>query len=344
MPKRANTSQVTRSFKRLKMSNVIGGDTNMDDREKMSGGTDPIQQAWSLTPGPPTYTHVVLPYIQEQHVVTSPLNTSEITLRMTSIYDPSVAHSNVDMQPGAAVTNGLLSVNPVTDTAVANTGYCAYFKYYESLYKYYSVIGCRYSISIENLSHDRMWAHLLFHQATYPPRNASNWDMQLWKGIKSQVLHPKARFLETNGIPFNEQSAYNYDNEAGVDGTFSNNGTLQKGYIQNTGSSIVHFEGEYRPGQYDQEVILDGENDTWTPTNENPKLPELLTVRLKTYDNAAIGPEAGTTRVAAERPLLYNYVIKLTYLVEFKELKDEIRWPVNRNGLTVVYNSDQQAT
>lgn len=211
MSKRQSTFSLPRS-KRTKMNVIKDGDTDMDEREKNAMSTDPMHAGWSLAPGPPTYTHVVLPYINEYTVVnTVGSNLYEFGYRMTSVYDPSVVNEQTDIQPGTAVTNAItLSGNDSKDN---NSGYPAYYRYYASLYNYYSVIGCRYSITIENLSHDRQWVHLLFHNQTVPPRSASNHDMLLWKGVKSKVLMPAMRFATTNNVSMLESNVVNYDGD-----------------------------------------------------------------------------------------------------------------------------------
>ena len=76
----------------------------------------------------------------------------------------------------------------------------------------------------------------------------------------------------------------------------------------------------------------------WTSVSANPTLKEALLVRIKPYDNATV-PSAGDTN-SYERDLTYTITVECEYLVEFKELKEGLRWPVTRNPLTVTISSD----
>lgn len=342
MPKRVHSISPVRSNKRSKMSNQIGDDDSMgdmDQNEKRAMGPDPIHQGWSLNPGPPTYTHTVLPYMFQAKFSTNDKLSSDHTFRMTSVYDPAVGRVTVDYQSGGGVSDAI--VGDPTDTKTESSGTVAYFKYYRGLYKYYSVVGCRYSITVENLSHEKMWTHLLFHNATTPPVEASNWDMLLWRGVKSKIMMPKMVWASANEVNQVETQL----------NTVSDNGTaltnITNGYettnVQYQGPGIVNFSGEYRPGDYDQEIVLDTDSETWTEMDANPKLPEFLTLRVKPYDNTSVAESTSATNVATLRNFRYVVTTKLTYLVEFKELKDQIRWPVTRNPIFIEYESDPRA-
>lgn len=339
MPKRVHSISPVRSDKRAKMSNVVGddGDEDMDQNEKRAAGPDPIHQGWSLAPGPPTYTHTVLPYIHEEKIFGyNDKNMTEHGYRMTSIYDPGVQTVTSDIQVGTGITNAG-TLNPL-DSKNSNNGICAYATYYTSLYKYYSVVGCRYSVTVENLGHERFMAHLLFHNETSPPYAASNHDMMLWKGVQSKVLYPKMIFADAVTVKSMEmKNGTNFDSASGTLENTTNG--YETGNAQYQGRGIVHFSGEYRPGQYDQEVVLDTDSETWTDVNANPKLPEILNLRIKTYDNTSVAATS-QSNVATLRSFNYIIRVQLTYLVEFKELKDAIRWPVTRNPIAVQVNED----
>ena len=104
------------------------------------------------------------------------------------------------------------------------------------------------------------------------------------------------------------------------------------------GKYDCRFTGEYRPGQYKREIRLDSEVENWTTVDTNPALPERLIIRIKGYSDAI------STNNTTEYGQDFNYRIriKLKYLVEFKELKQNLRWPVSRQPLSVTINNTLQ--
>ena len=92
--------------------------------------------------------------------------------------------------------------------------------------------------------------------------------------------------------------------------------------------------GEYRTGDFNREIRLDSEVENWTLTNTNPALPEYLVIRCKgNWD--AISQNDGNNY---GDDLKYRIRIHTSYLVEFKELKDGLKWPVADQPLSVTIN------
>ena len=306
---------------------------------------DIINPAWGLAPGPPSYTHVVLPFIYEREHTYS-YDSDEIYaydrgFRMTSIYDPLISNvTAVDLNAGAGRANfhGLTSdgVDVVTDAA----GTVAFFDYYASLYKYYSVVGCRYKIRIENLSHEKFFCHQMFVNAEQPPGLASNWDILLWKGVQSYLVHPKGIAGDANQVHHHEIVDENHDAQGDmvVDGTTNMSGTNVYTLSNPIGSSMHVITGEYRPGQHEHLIVQDADVDIWTAVNANPKLREAMLLRFKPYENAT-PPTAGDTNTY-ERRFSFNITVELNYLVEFKELDIRARYPITRNPITISYSTD----
>ena len=116
-------------------------------------------------------------------------------------------------------------------------------------------------------------------------------------------------------------------------GTNANNNPISAGniYTAKTGRSDCYFEGEYKPGQYQREIRLDSEVENWSLTTQNPKLSERLYIIVKP-DNEEMVTNSSTNQGA---DLRYRIRIHLNYLVEFKELKPGLRYPVNNQPLTV---------
>lgn len=307
---------------------------------------DPILKAWQIHRGPPDYTHARLPWVFEQNVNLNEYE-RDWTFRMTSPYDPYVSTSFTNINTGG----GFASANTpnLFDGKGADTGTnVAFWDYYASMYGYYSVIGCRYKIRIENLSHEKFFAHAMYVTNTNPPSNASNNDMRIWKGVKSYLLHPKMTFsvAGTNVISQAEEDGTNYDDETMHPATQINqsvlnatSNTLQDQVVGNPiGSSIAYIQGEYRPGEADQQIHEDSDVSIWTSTAANPSLREALMIRVRPYDNASV-PTAGDVN-SYTRNFNYNVTAEVEYLVEFKELLSTIRWPTSRNPIFITVNSD----
>lgn len=262
---------------------------------------------------------------------------------MTSPYDPIVnPGTGVDLNPGT----GTQTSRPVKFIADDRdeTGVTAYWSYYANLYKYYSVLGCRYRIRVENLSHDKFFLHKMWVNNDYPNVRASNWDMKLWRGVDSRLLTPMMRFANKHQVFEKENYDYNVENEDdNMNAPSSTNATEAETFqpVSNpSGSSTQYFVGEYRPGQYQREVQLDDDVEIWTAVNANPKLPELLFLRARAYDNTT--PATPGDAWNQNREISFNITVECEYLVEFKELSDEFYRPASRNPITVVAQPNDQ--
>ena len=102
-------------------------------------------------------------------------------------------------------------------------------------------------------------------------------------------------------------------------------------HVESRGSTICKFAGEYRTGQFRRDIRLDAEVENWTSTTTNPTLPEKLLIRVKPANEGIA--LSGTSNYGDD--LKYRIRVNIDYLVEFKELKDGLRWPVQRQPVTV---------
>ena len=317
------------------MSDNTGGDAGNGGHEETQ--LDPIGQGWKIYRGPPDYTHAVLPWIYEQKIAAIE-HVRDYQFRMTSPYQPLVTPQSNDINVGAGFSDGV-GTHP-TQTRGDSDKTVAYWDYYTGLYNYYSVLGCRYKVRVENHSFEKFYVHSMLVTNTDPPLTASNWDMLIWKGVKSQLVHPYMRFqnIATNGSGFVEADQLNLDNDtmAAWDTTNADGSTYA---IPNANrNQFAYIVGQYRPGMTDQMVHEDSAVSIWTGVSSNPALKEALLVRIKPYDNSSV-PPAGDG-LSYERDLTYTITVECEYLVEFKELKAGLRWPVTRNPLTVNINGD----
>ncbi|ETM97215.1 hypothetical protein PPTG_20440 [Phytophthora nicotianae INRA-310] len=110
--------------------------------------------------------------------------------------------------------------------------------------------------------------------------------------------------------------------------------------VANNGVSKCVISGEYRTVQHTREIRLDSSVENWTATNTNPLLPEKLLIRVKPV-NDTVHLNSATS---SGDDLKYKIVVKLNYLVEFKELPVGLRYPVQRQPLTVTIAADVEST
>lgn len=325
--------------KKRKADSELMGSTDSD--VKTGGheetGLDRIRKGWEIHRGPPNYTHVVLPWVYEQKSSLVGLYSYDYGIRMTSVYDPFITSTGTDQNSGAGTAMAYRLENEATDSRFSSGYGVGFWDYYKGLYKYYSVLGCRYKIRVENLSNERFYVHTMFINDTDPPSEASNWDMMMWQGVKSHLLHPIHRWANGGVVNMNESNGIMIDDEDTMTapGTYNNTGA----YIGNpVGSSFAYIAGEYRPGDHQHEVHQDDDVEIFTPVTRNPTLREALLLRLRPYDNATY-PTAGDANTY-QRELSWNITIECEYLCEFKELDQRLRWPVSRNPLGVTISTN----
>ena len=110
-------------------------------------------------------------------------------------------------------------------------------------------------------------------------------------------------------------------------------------HVSNMGAGRITYHGEYKPGQFRREIHLDSEVENWTATNTNPSLPEKLMIRVKPVNDGIDTNSA----LSYGDDLHYKIRVKLNYLVEFKELKDGLRWPVQRQPITITIAQDVES-
>ena len=325
--KRRRTDQMSRDN--------TGGDAGNGGHEETQ--LDPMKNGWHVFRGPPDYTHVVLPWIYEQKIAAIE-HVRDYQFRMTSPYQPLVTPQSSDLNIGAGAADGV-GTHP-TQLRGNFDKTVAYWDYYTGLYNYYSVLGCRYKIRIENHSYEKFYVHSMLVTNTDPPLTASNWDMLIWKGVKSQLVHPYTRFesITANASGIVEQDQTNIDTDTMTPWDTTNADSSTYATANSNRNQFAYIVGEYRPGMADQMVQEDSAVSIWTGVASNPTLKEALLVRIKPYDNATV-PSAGDAN-NYERDLTYTITVECEYLVEFKELKAGLRWPVTRNPLTVTINSD----
>jgi hypothetical protein len=287
-----------------------------------------IDRVVDVERGIPRYQFASLPFNAVWYQESANTQNLDYVFRMTSPYDCVVTTLRTDKNPGTGVEQ---SSEAKVDSLDVVSNKAMWFNFYASMYKYYSVVSCRWSMLIENLGHDPVYVHQMYVNDTNPPVTASNMDILNWNDATSHYVHPAAIFLQNNGVKSTQYNAgFQTESDATTAGTSNYAGTGE--HISSRLSNTLQLSGQYTPGQNDHEIRLDADVENWTLCTTNPKLTERLLIRVK--------PDSAAARIASTpnnygRTLRIKYTIKLEYLVEFKELDEKLRWPIITQPLTV---------
>lgn len=288
-----------------------------------------IDDPYIVYRGPPDFTFCSLPWTQDELVDLQNFYTVDHTFRMTSVYDTYLETTPADLNVGL----GQAQYQSWSDSQQRPA---KWFDFYAGLYKYYHVVGCKYHVYVENYRQEPMWVYEMFANDTQPPPSASNRDMMHWKGVRYHYLDARGVAIDSAGNVITSghyPSGINYEN--GPSGAANNQNYSSGNNIESRVSkSTCVFAGEYRPGDFNREIRLDSEVENWTLTSTNPALPEYLIIRVKPNHDAINLNDA----VNYGDDLKYRIRVQLSYLVEFKELKDGLKWPVADQPLTVTIN------
>lgn len=295
-------------------------------RSSAGGGPNPVSKETPISRYPTlTYglqeTHTtILPWTGWASV---PFTTTGVPtileLRMNTPYDffiTGVTQVAANITP-APITQGVYNKPIQPDgtilTAVAfpqgiNNGTAveqpAWRQYWGQLYEYYTVLGCEYKITIVN------------PVTTY--------------GASGIIGQSYESYSTTAGATGNTTPTSNlYDMMALKGMRFTvvdeNGGTP----LQNR----TVIQGRYKPGQAHRNIVNDGDVKTWTKTdfdNVAAGLPTLTEILRLYFWRGALA----TTNVGG-----CNMQIELKYIVQFKDLRANAKWPVSSGaGANIVTN------
>ena len=320
-------------------STTMSGDSNMDGTGsgKNQPGTlseTPVDDVWDVHRGPPDYTFASLPFMQMERN-NAQFSTWDHTFRMTCPLDVRITNLSADINIGAGVNTVVYATTDATDTNLTGDS-ARWWNLYAGMYDFYHVVGARWTATFENLSGEMMYVHQMYHNDEVQPYTASNEDMLCWGDIKSHLLGPHYVAITTNGEVESNENTNAIQTEAVSLGTSPNFETSNHVTRKGGPSPIQTFSGQYSPGQYKRAIHLDDVVENWSQVTANPKLTERLTFRIKPYSNSVSLNSASSS----SRQLNYRYQLKIEYLCEFKQLKTGLRYPVQRQPLTVVIAQD----
>lgn len=286
-----------------------------------------------LETGPEDYTFARLPYVQMKKIQLSAW-VADMALRMTSPYDPEV-YGSILSTAGSSTINIPGSTDP--DSSGVPRTPANYFNFYGGMYNYYHVVETKWSIFIENTSGEPLYVHWMYYSDVAPPINATNQDMMSWSECNTRILQAQYKAVNPNGVLYTNELGQNgpdfNDNIAEGDPSSLalSNYNAGNNITSRVGTCSTEISGSYRPGQYKREIRLDNQVENWTTVDTNPALQERLLVRLKP-ENPAWSESAGNARGDIISAKIF---IKVDYIVEFKELNTFLRWPVQRQPISV---------
>lgn len=297
----------------------------------------PIDEITTIHRGPPNYTFASLPWYYDRQDYVTNTSTHGWTFRMTSPYDVSVTGVPTDDNTGTGENKNVVMAPAEPDSGAQAA---RWFDFYKSIYKFYHVISCRWFLTIENMMTEPIWVHIYYSNEVDRPRLATNRDILMWPDVKSHYVGAAANAITGTGWVETGQANANAENA-------ENGGVLPGGINFEDGnlvtprgpSNVLTTGGVYKPGDYKRDIRLDSDVENWTSVTTNPALSERLSFRVKPQwdaQNLAAGDANNYGRT-----LNYRWVYKCEYLVEFKELQEGIKYPIQDQPLTITINQLQ---
>ena len=329
-----STRQYTRARDRARMDSRQQQDDPMQGEQLMAaraggGGNNPVSKETPISQG------VGLSYgLPETHTAIIPWTTFvsygfldhdaplQLQLRMNAIWDMmansvttlasagTIAAKAFHTRPvGPGGVNTALMTFPQTPSTGA-TEQPQWRNYFAALYDYYTVLSCKYRITINHTTNVRGTDAIVGVQFDTYSDTATTTGNVMPQTKLIEALHYK-------GINWKVIRAATSEN--------------------NSDTALTVIEGVYKPGQAKRNIIDDGDVKTWTATGTTlPNLKEILTLNLW------------------KAPLSYgipdnicgNIQIELQYIVQFKDLKQQARYPntiTTDQDITQILNESSSA-
>lgn len=177
--------------------------------------------------------------------------------------------------------------------------------YWAQLYEFYTVLGCKYKITIVN---------------AYDGNGTGDMDFAYEFDSYSQAQGAAGNVMTLG--PYNEVRAYK-----NVKWT-----TCRSRIGVNANDYTTVISGEYRPGMVKHNIVNDGDIKTWTQISANSGLPtntDTLVIFAFPNDMGGQVRGSGTSNSASGG---CNVRIELDYIVQFKDLKSQARYPSVNTG------------
>ena len=286
----------------------------------------PVSSYPSLTYGVQETHTTILPWVMWcglalDKSATVPL---QLKIRLNSIYDmidnaitAGAADDTVFSGPG--FVNRKVGFNgrtpysgngfPVVPTAGTGTTERAQWRdYWAQLYQYYTVIGCEYEVIMVNPigNHDTLNANAALRVYGGDIICAEQIDTYSDTAAATGNVMPLTTLVEV----MNYKNIKWHKIEAnGVGNNFGN-------------TTII--KGRYTPGSTKRNIVNDGDVKTWTAVTQQPTLKEFLTLNFWPH------PLSSGTAFGL------NIQVRLKYIVQWKDLVAQARYPNSLNATGVV--------
>ena len=311
----SNETTESRSANRNATSaaNTVGQETPVDPFKHVSRGM------------PPTATSS-LPFYSRATVTVDASNKMleyDLDFRLNSIYDIVADSTTVDVNSDAS---GVLNILKPTGDGGAQQP--MWRSFYSNIYKYYSVLACRWHIKVQNLSTRPIYMYSIYRNSTYPPQGVDRRYMQFWPGTRCHRIAPLAKIVSTAGN-------LSTDNIAGAAPALAD---ASQNALSGGGKDVISVGDQWYPGKINREIRDDTEAKTWIEMESRPSLIENLVLRWVPEDQGTtnrngIISDRGTSNVHAH--FKFRYELNIEYLVQFKDQVIQIKYPVTDNPLVL---------
>ena len=204
--------------------------------------------------------------------------------------------------------------------------------FWEKIYDYYTVLGCEYEIILFNPQSQPLTKFFALEPKSvvgtpnFTTPGTAIPIMCGWYNTDIIVAKQFDTYTDAAGYTGNHMPLANY-----ADVRYYKN--IQWTPVK--GGSKAVIRGTYKPGQAKRNIKNDGDAKTWTPTGQGPNFKEILTLNFwcDPFYNAQNIDEFGndaTTSITAHGTNMYgccNIEVNLKYIVQFKDLKLQARYP-----------------
>ena len=323
------------------------------------GGTNPISKETPILNAQPSYglqeTHTtILPWTGWLSVggldKTTP---AQLKIRMNTPWDMlDVTTATTPADGGAATTKGFYNIQFGANGRYNNSALCTYpesfnpntteanerpawREYWAKLYDYYTVLGCEYEIIIYNPQVLYLTEQVILAQADVNGTGTA--DDALRAGLLGQ---PNGYSKQNTDIV----CAVQYDTYSASATSTGNVMPLTRYSEVRTYKGIKWYpipggqkkviRGTYKAGQAKRNIVNDGDVKTWTATGTTlPNLSEILTLNFWNdpfftgQSPSTFGTTNNPTATGSGRNGCANMEINLKYIVQFKDLKQQARYP-----------------
>lgn len=293
-----------------------GGDSGGSGSNLQRKSETPIDRKYYAIYRPFPNTHqVLMPYLSRWNATVAGNDNGSVRfkLRMNSIYDIF----NTDF------INSYTEGPSTADAQTGNINQPQMRNYWAQIYKYYTVVACKYKVTIRMNTSTRTKGQVMVykyeHTQTDPPLFQP--DQATVLEHKFRQHHPNCEFkaLNTNG-GFGQQQTNPGATTASIASDKIQNGIepWQPNYINNT----VTFTGVWHYGDIDHEIIDDDFTENWTPMGETPK----------SYENHTYIIQQSYFR-ESNVACSITYFVDLEYIVQLKDLTSGWKWIGNGYNL-----------